>query len=108
MASSTFSITAPCRIRAADGPNSRTRRTAGSSRKAAARIRQGAVIEKVDEAMAAQRIHEVDRARSQYVRRLYNCDINDPELFAVQLDSTALSLDACTDLIVEAYLDFRR
>ncbi len=74
----------------------------------AARIRQGALIERVDEATAAQRINEVDRARAQYVRRLYNCDINDPDLFTVQLDSTALSLDACADLIVEAYLDFRR
>ena len=45
----------------------------------------------------------VDRARAQYVRRLYCVSIDDPGLFHLQIDSTALSLDACADLIATAY-----
>ena len=46
---------------------------------------------------------EVDRARAQYVRRLYNASIDDPGLYQLQIDSTALPLDACADLIATAY-----
>jgi cytidylate kinase len=68
-----------------------------------ARIAQAARIEDVDAATARQRLPEVDRARAQYVRRLYNADIDDPGLYQLQLDSTALPLDACADLIAAAY-----
>jgi hypothetical protein len=37
------------------------------------------------------------------VRRLYRADIDDPELFHLHLDSTALPLAACADLIAAAY-----
>ena len=50
-----------------------------------------------------RRMPEVDRARAQYVRRLYDVSIDDPALFHLQIDSTALPLDACADLIVGAY-----
>jgi hypothetical protein len=46
---------------------------------------------------------EVDRARAQYVRRLYGVSIDDPGLFDLQIDSTDLLLGACADLIVSAY-----
>jgi cytidylate kinase len=45
----------------------------------------------------------VDRARAQYVRRLYRADIDDPDLFHLQIDSTALPLEACAGLIASAY-----
>jgi cytidylate kinase len=54
-------------------------------------------------ATARQRLPEVDRARAQYVRRLYGVDIDDPDLYHLQIDSTALPLDACVSLIVAAY-----
>jgi cytidylate kinase len=68
-----------------------------------ARIPQGARLLhiSVDEARKAQ--GEVDRAREHYVRRLYNVDINDPTVFHLQIDSTALALDTCVELIVTAY-----
>jgi cytidylate kinase len=69
----------------------------------AARIAQAARIENVDAATAGQRLPGVDRARAQYVRRLYNADIDDPGLYQLQIDSTALPLDACADLIAAAY-----
>jgi len=68
-----------------------------------ARIAQAARIENTDEATARQRLPEVDRARAQYVRRLYRADIDDPDLFHLHIDSTALPLDACASLIVSAY-----
>jgi cytidylate kinase len=68
-----------------------------------ARIAQAARYGDIDEATARQRRPEVDRARAQYVRRLYRADIDDPELFHLHLDSTALPLEACADLIAAAY-----
>jgi cytidylate kinase len=70
---------------------------------AAARIAQAARIEGTDERTARQRLPEVDRARAQYVRRLYRADIDDPGLFHLHLDSTALPLDTCAAMIVTAY-----
>jgi hypothetical protein len=68
-----------------------------------ARIAQASRIENVDAPTARQLLPEVDRARAQYVRRLYGVGIDDPDLFDLQLDSTALPLAACADLIVGAY-----
>jgi cytidylate kinase len=70
---------------------------------AAARIAQATKIEGVDEQAARQRLPKVDAARAQYVRRLYSADIDDPALYHLQLDSTALPLEACADLIAAAY-----
>jgi hypothetical protein len=68
-----------------------------------ARIVQAARIEVVDEDTARQRLPEVDRARAQYVRRLYGSDIDDPDLYHLQMDSTVLPLDTCVDIIATAY-----
>jgi cytidylate kinase len=70
---------------------------------AAARAVQAARIEDVDVATARQRLPEVDRARAQYVRRLYGADIDDPALYHLQIDTTAMPLDACAAVIVAAY-----
>ena len=69
----------------------------------AARIAQAARIEDVDADTARQRLPEVDRARAQYVQRLYGTDIDDPDLYHLQIDSTVVPLDACVGLIAEAY-----
>jgi cytidylate kinase len=68
-----------------------------------ARIAQAARIEDVDAGTARHRLPEVDRARAQYVRRLYGFDIDDPDLYHLQIDSTAVPLDACVGLIAAAY-----
>jgi cytidylate kinase len=70
---------------------------------AEARAAQAARIESVDPPVARQRLPEVDRARAQYVRRLYATDIDDQALYHLQIDSTALPLDACAGIIVTAY-----
>jgi Cytidylate kinase-like family len=71
------------------------------------RIGQAARIENVDSGTARKRLPEVDRARAQYVRRLYSTDIDDPALYNLQIDSTTLPLDACADLIAAAYKALR-
>ena len=71
-----------------------------------ARIAQAARIENVDTVTARQRLPQVDRARAQYVRRLYCVSIDDPELYQLQIDSTAMPLHACADLIAAAYRSY--
>jgi hypothetical protein len=71
----------------------------------AARAAQAARIEGVSEPEATRRLHTVDGARAEYVHRLYGCDIDDPELYHLHLDSTTISLDTCVDLILGAYED---
>lgn len=66
-------------------------------------IAQAARIEGVNVETARARQPDVDRARAGYVRRLYGVDVDDPALFTVQIDSTALPLDACVELISAAY-----
>jgi cytidylate kinase len=68
-----------------------------------ARLAQAARIEDVDEATARQRLPEVDRARAQYVMRLYGFDIDDPELYHLQIDTTAMPIEAGVGLITAAY-----
>lgn len=68
-----------------------------------ARIEQGAALEGIDPDTAAARLPEVDGARAQYVRRLYGCDIDDPALYHLHIDSTRLPLDGCVDLIAAAF-----
>jgi hypothetical protein len=67
-----------------------------------ARIRQGAAIAGIDAETATGLQRAEDRARRRYVRQAYGVDGDDPSLYHVVLDSTALSLDACVDIIVDA------
>lgn len=69
----------------------------------AARTAQAARLEQVDLATADRRRQTVDRARDAYAQRLYGRSADDPALYHLQLDSTALPLEACTDLVVAAY-----
>lgn len=67
------------------------------------RIRQGAVVEGISEDEARNRQPETDKAREHYMRRLYHADQDDPALYHLQLDSTAISLESCAQIVVEAY-----
>lgn len=70
-----------------------------------ARAAQAARIENVDEPTARRRLPQVDRARAQYVRRLYRADIDDPDLFHLHINSTVVPLEVCAGLIATAYRD---
>jgi cytidylate kinase len=67
-----------------------------------ARIEQGMLLEGVDRETAERHADETDRARETYVRHFYRVDARDPELYHLVIDSTAIPLGACVDLIVEA------
>jgi hypothetical protein len=68
----------------------------------ARRIVQAMQMEGVDRETAERRQRKVDRAREAYVRRYYDCDAADPQLYDLVLDSTRLPLQACVELIVTA------
>jgi cytidylate kinase len=71
-----------------------------------ARITQAREIERIDEDTARRLQPEVDRARAQYVRRLYATDIDDPGLYHLQLESTAIPLSSCADIIAATYTSY--
>jgi hypothetical protein len=48
-------------------------------------------------------MENVDAARDAYVQRLYGRSADDSSLYHLQLDSTALPLDVCAALVVQAY-----
>ena len=60
------------------------------------------LLEGVDRATAERHVEETDRAREAYVRHFYRCDARDPAHYHLVIDSTAIPLGACTDLIVDA------
>jgi hypothetical protein len=69
-----------------------------------ARIEQGMLLEGVDRATAERHAHDTDNARRAYVHHFYRCDASDPAHYHLVIDSTAIPLDDCTDLIVGAAL----
>jgi cytidylate kinase len=68
-----------------------------------ARIAHAARAQNIDSTTAEIRLAQVDAARAQYVRRLYGLDIDDPALYHLQIDGTALAETACAELIATAY-----
>jgi cytidylate kinase len=67
-----------------------------------ARVEQGMRIQGVDRETAEERMRQTDRARDMYVRHFYGADPHDSGRFHLVLDSTAIELDACVDVIVRA------
>ena len=67
------------------------------------RARQAARTAGMTEQDSMRLLREVDRARAGYVRHFYRADPADPCHYHLTLDSTRLSFEACTDLIVAAY-----
>ena len=66
------------------------------------RVRQAMELEGVDRETAERHMQETDRARETYVRQFYDAEAGDPHLYHLVLDSTALTLDACVELIALA------
>ena len=71
-------------------------------RAAAARVVQGAAIEGISVDEARRHLDAADRARDAYVRRLYRADPADPRHYHLVIDSTAIPLDAVTEIILRA------
>jgi cytidylate kinase len=70
------------------------------------RLVQGAEVEGVSRDEARQHMATADRARTAYVRRLYRADPADPRHYHLVIDSTAIPLDAVTEVILRALSSF--
>jgi cytidylate kinase len=66
------------------------------------RLAQAMTLEGVDRETAARHMRETDRAREAYVQQFYGVDARDAMLYHLVIDSTALALDACVELIALA------
>jgi cytidylate kinase len=67
-----------------------------------ARVRALMELEGIERAKAERDVRAHDRARRAYVREAYGVDGDDPSLYHLMLDATALGPDACVELIVAA------
>jgi cytidylate kinase len=64
-----------------------------------------AIAQGVDEGSARKDQRAVDRARDAYARVFFNVRQDDPRLYHLIMDSTALSVEGCVDIIVRAASD---
>ncbi len=60
------------------------------------------VAQGIDEASARKGQREVDKARDAYARVFFGARQDDPRLYHVMLDSTALSVQTCVEIIARA------
>lgn len=74
---------------------------------AEARVVRAMEIEAIDEDAARQRLAETDRARERFVRDIYGHDPTDHSLYALVLDGTAFSTEACVEIVATAALATR-
>jgi cytidylate kinase len=66
------------------------------------RIEQAMAFEGIDRETATRRLQRTDRARIAYHQTLYCVDPRKPELYHLMVDSTAIPLDVCVELIAAA------
>ena len=67
-----------------------------------ARLQQAMRLQGIDRDTAEQRMKETDRSRYAYVRRLRRADARDPKLYHLIIDSTAVDLETCVELVARA------
>ena len=67
-----------------------------------ARVRQAMEIEGIGRETAERRRSRVDRFRRAYIETLYGVDLKEPGMCQLVLDSTAIPLDDCVELIARA------
>ena len=66
------------------------------------RVKQAMVALKLPEMEAKRQLQQVDAARRAYVRHFYGRDWTDPRLYHLIADSTAIPLEVCSRLVIEA------
>lgn len=67
-----------------------------------ARVRRIMQLHGLDGKEAERRVVANDRMRIEYVRKSYGVDPEDPDLYHLWIDSTALDVDTCVELVVMA------
>jgi cytidylate kinase len=66
------------------------------------RVRQAMRLGSLDRRSAEAALERLDRTHAEYARQFYRADLNDPSLYHLVIDSTALEAPACVDLIALA------
>ncbi len=66
------------------------------------RVEQAMRIQGVDRETAERARRRLDQTHSTYLREFYGADIDDPSLYHLTLDSTAIDSEACVELIARA------
>ncbi len=66
------------------------------------RLAQAMALDGIDLKEAERRLKQNDTAREGYVRHYYGVDVSDPRLYHLVVDSTAIPLDACVQLVAGA------
>jgi cytidylate kinase len=66
------------------------------------RVVQAMRLGEADEETARSTVRKLDRAHAEYARQFYGTDIRDPSLYHLVLDSTAIGLEHCVELILAA------
>lgn len=66
------------------------------------RLEQAMELEGIGREEAGRRLEATDRAREAYVRHFYGTDPRDPELYHLVVDSTAIGLDDCVEVLALA------
>jgi cytidylate kinase len=72
------------------------------------RCRQAMRLQGIDEDAAKRRMRRQDRTHLAYAKDFYGCDLRDPSLYHVVLDSTAIELDGCAELLAQAARSLQR
>jgi hypothetical protein len=66
------------------------------------RLRQAMALGGMDHDTARTALRRLDRTHADYARQFYGVQIDDPTLYHLVLDSTAISLEVCVGLIITA------
>lgn len=66
------------------------------------RLLQAMRLQGIDRETAERRMKETDRARYAYVRRFRRADARDPSLYHLIIDSTAIDLASCVEIVALA------
>jgi cytidylate kinase len=66
------------------------------------RIEQAVRLFDDDRDAAAEAVRKLDRTHDAYLRQLYGTDIHDPSLYHLVVDSTALPIEACVEVVLTA------
>jgi hypothetical protein len=64
-----------------------------------ARLQHAVEVSDLDEQAASAAMGRIDRYHADYLREYYDVDIDDPALYHIALDATALDTDTCVELI---------
>lgn len=67
-----------------------------------ARVARAMATGPLDEKSARQAQQQSDRARQAYARTFYRVNLNDSSLYHLILDSTAIDLETCVEIVVAA------